>query len=92
MFSCVFVTFPYGVPGYVWYLIVSIPDLCLLLYFHSVCFIDKDLEHIFRKKNGLISIVRASPQGGLKIHCMPIDNLFKNLQNFAKIRAKLDIL
>ena len=30
MFSCVVVTFPYGVLGQVWYLIVSIPDLCLL--------------------------------------------------------------
>ena len=29
MFSCVFVTFPCGVLGQVWYLIVSIPDLCL---------------------------------------------------------------
>ena len=26
MFSCVFVTFPYGVSGQVWYLIVSIPE------------------------------------------------------------------
>ena len=25
------VTFPYGVSGQVWYLIVSIPDLCILL-------------------------------------------------------------
>ena len=33
MFSSVFVTFPYGVLGQVWYLIVSIPDLCLLPYF-----------------------------------------------------------
>ena len=32
MFSCVFVTFPYGVLGQVWYLIVSIPELFLLLY------------------------------------------------------------
>ena len=32
-FSCVFVTFPCGVLGQVWYLIVSIPDLCLLTYF-----------------------------------------------------------
>ena len=32
MFSCVFVTFPYGVLGQVWYLIVSIP-VCLLPYF-----------------------------------------------------------
>ena len=30
MFSCVFVTFLYGVMGQVWYLIVSIPDICLL--------------------------------------------------------------
>ena len=34
--SCVFVTFPYGVLGQVWYLIVSIPDLCLLSYFYYV--------------------------------------------------------
>ena len=27
MFSCIFVIFPYGVPGQVWYLIVLIPDL-----------------------------------------------------------------
>ena len=30
VFSCVFVTFPWGSFGQVWYLIVSIPDLCLL--------------------------------------------------------------
>ena len=35
MFSCVFVTFPYGVPCQVWYLTVSIPDLCLLIYFKT---------------------------------------------------------
>ena len=33
MFPCDFVTFPYGVSGQVWYLIVSSPDLCLLPYF-----------------------------------------------------------
>ena len=35
MFSCVFVTFPYGVLGLMWYLIVSIPDLCILPYFYT---------------------------------------------------------
>ena len=30
-----FVLFPYGVPGQVWYLIVSIPDIWLLLYFND---------------------------------------------------------
>ena len=33
MFYCGFVTFPDGVLGQVWYLIVSIPDLYLLNYF-----------------------------------------------------------
>ena len=40
VFSCVFVTFPYGVPDQVWYLIVSLPDLCHPLYFttrHADC-------------------------------------------------------
>ena len=33
MLSCVCVTFPCGILGQVWYLIVSIPDLCHLSYF-----------------------------------------------------------
>ena len=33
---CVFVTFPCGVLGQVWYLIVLIPELCLLSYFVSL--------------------------------------------------------
>ena len=36
MFYCVFINFPYGVLGQVWYLIVSILDICLLPYFLSV--------------------------------------------------------
>ena len=32
-FSCVFVTFPYGVPGQVWFLMISIHDICLPIYF-----------------------------------------------------------
>ena len=34
--NCVVVTFPFGILGQVRYLIVSIPDLCPLSYFHSV--------------------------------------------------------
>ena len=30
---CIFVTFPCGILGQVWYVIVSFPDLCLLSYF-----------------------------------------------------------
>ena len=35
---CVFDTFPCGILGQVWYLLVSIPDLCQLSYFHSLIF------------------------------------------------------
>ena len=38
MFNCVFVTFPCGILGRVWYLIVSFPDLCCISYFFSVFF------------------------------------------------------
>ena len=34
-----FVTFPFGVLGQVWCLIVSIPDLCLFLFLLSELFI-----------------------------------------------------
>ena len=33
IFFCVFFIFPYGVLDQVWYVIVSIPGLCLLPYF-----------------------------------------------------------
>ena len=38
MFGCVFVTFPSGILGQVWYLIVSIPDLCRLSYLYVYLF------------------------------------------------------
>ena len=34
-FICVFVTFPCGILGQVWYLIVSIPDHCHLSHFNQ---------------------------------------------------------
>ena len=39
VFSCIFVTFQYGVLGQVCYLLVSIPDLCLPLFFGFGCLI-----------------------------------------------------
>ena len=32
---CIFVSFPFGILGQVWYLIVTFPDLCLLSYFNG---------------------------------------------------------
>ena len=37
MFNCDFVTFPCGILGQVWCLIVLIPDLCHLPYFLITC-------------------------------------------------------
>ena len=43
MFNCVIVTFQCGILGQLWYLIVSIPDLCRLSYFvvilYSCCYV-----------------------------------------------------
>ena len=36
-FSCVFVSFPRGVLGQVWCLIVLVPDLCILTYLVTTC-------------------------------------------------------
>ena len=36
MSNCDFVTFPCGILGQVWYLIVLIPDLCRLSYFGQI--------------------------------------------------------
>ena len=36
MFNCDCVTFPCGILGQVWYLIVLIPDLCCLSYFENI--------------------------------------------------------
>ena len=34
---CIFVTFPCGILGHVWYLIVLFTDLCCLSYFDALC-------------------------------------------------------
>ena len=46
MFNCTFVTFPCGILGQVWYLIVSIPDLCstFLLFMMQVMSVPKSHE------------------------------------------------
>ena len=40
---CIFVNFPFGILGQVWYSIVSFPNLCLLSYFvepyFMICFL-----------------------------------------------------
>ena len=48
MFSCVFVTFPYGILDQVWYLIESIPDLCLLPNLYYISYV-----HIIMLRKGI---------------------------------------
>ena len=52
MFPCVFVTFPYDASGQVWYLILSISDLCLLLNFWIQC--SRSFHLFFLKLNFII--------------------------------------
>ena len=47
---CNFVTFPFGIFGQVWYLIVSIPDHCCLSYFVKM--------NIFSKHTGFLFYLR----------------------------------
>ena len=56
--------FPIGILGQVWYLIVSIPDLCTLTYFQIVCTIclleicvSVTLRHLLRKVNRFCSLI-----------------------------------
>ena len=42
---CEFVTIPIGILGQVWYLIVSIPDLCTLTYFNKNAFQRLKITH-----------------------------------------------
>ena len=42
---CIFVTFPCGTLGQVWYSIVSFPDLCRLSYFYSAFVYPRSNRH-----------------------------------------------
>ena len=46
--------FPIGILGLVWYLIVSIPDLCTLTYFYNCIIIQISLHNI--RRVGLFTI------------------------------------
>ena len=48
-----FVTFPYGASGQVWYLIVSIPDLCLLYFYGNL----SSLAIILLRKRELVVLL-----------------------------------
>ena len=63
-FYCIFVTFPCGILGQVWHLIVSSPDLCLFSYYNTrtsaisdiIATVDKILRLIVGKFRISISV------------------------------------
>ena len=46
IYNCVSVAFPFGIVGQVWYLIVSIPNLCRRSYNNVVCVTSKGSDRI----------------------------------------------
>ena len=40
--------FPIGIQGQVWYLIVSIPDICTITYFNNTLLKDKDYVSLIK--------------------------------------------
>ena len=59
MFNCVFVTFPYGILGLVWYLIISIPDLCCLSYFNGYAESSLVIWVSDRRDDGSLKLIRV---------------------------------
>ena len=82
MFNCVFVTFPCGILGQVWYLILSIPDLCRLSYFyiHEYYFyLSKQCSLIIR-----VSAYACNFSGSLLFIEMQWDKIgLRKMRNFA---------
>ena len=59
---CGFATFPRGILGQVWYLIVSIPDLCHLSYFYYPNFLTFSVIYALKssQKPSLASLTQIS--------------------------------
>ena len=53
---CIFVTFPCGILGQMWYLIVLFPDLCHLSYFYCTFLIHLDHRFNVSFREGRMSV------------------------------------
>ena len=70
MFNCVFVTFPCGILGQVWYLIVSFPDLCR----HS--YLDIFTGQICALVAAVVKTQRVFSAHGCFLACVKLESLF----------------
>ena len=62
---CIFVTFPCGIPGQMWYMIVSFPDLCCLqltLRNIKIYHAAQSCMSIFTERFGLTKMVVRNPR------------------------------
>ena len=50
---CEFVTFPNGILGQVWYLIVAIPDLCILTYLQCCLLANSEVFTVCQRVNSV---------------------------------------
>ena len=74
MFSCVFVTFPYGVLGHLCYLIVWIPELCIpSCLLHNI-----KIQQYCALCDFIVSKVHISPLNNIK-HYIQISELLEIL-------------
>ena len=73
IFSCVIGTCPYGDLGQVWYLIVSFPDLCLHLNFHS--FFQEFMSECYhsRHTNFMVNNLQIRERSGSVVECLTRD-------------------
>ena len=75
--NCEFVTFSLvRILSQVWYLVVSIPDLCTLTYFYNIL---NDIMCVFNKRDPM--------QNGLILNC--IDSWFLNSSSFYNTSLQL---
>ena len=71
--SCLFVTFSYCVLGQVWYLIVSIPDLCLLSYFFSYIYTELYKNKVSTQKPSVSSVKKPVQSVNVEPSALDID-------------------
>ena len=70
--SWVFVTFPCGTLGHVWYLIVSIPDLCRLSYFVKLAWRLHNLCNISSHGNNQIKLAYCDETKKIILHSQTV--------------------
>ena len=93
MLSCVFVTFPYGVPGQVWYLVVSIPDLCILYFYFTLFFVRFSFGSVYTNSKANVTSYLLTLETTLHVafikHDIQNDNINKILAVLVEISRVL---